>query len=90
MRYKATYRKKGHAYGGGQYTYQGVAEGGGFQDSFGNWWINFTTQQCTFGAVPKEDVTIGAVLSTEQYRDWLTESEEFAGERVSAEMEDRT
>ena len=69
MRYRATYHKKGHAYGGGRYTYQGIAEGGGWSDGLGNWWINFTTEHGSFfGAVPKEDVTIGAVLSTEECR----------------------
>jgi hypothetical protein len=69
MRYKATYHKKGHAYGGGRYTYQGIAEGGGWKDSCGTWWINFTTENGSFfGAVPKEDVTIGAFLSTEECR----------------------
>lgn len=91
MRYRATYRKPHRLYGGGGYTYQGIAEGGGWSDGLGNWWINFTTEHGSFfGAVPKEDVTIGAVLSTEQYREWLTESDEFASERASAEMEDRS
>lgn len=69
MRYKATYYKKGHAFGGGRYTYQGIAEGGGWKDSLGTWWINFTTDSgAFFGAVPMEDVVIGSVLSTEQCR----------------------
>ena len=69
MRYRATYHKKGHAYGGGRYTYQGIAEGGGWKDSLGNWWIQFTEESGVFfGAVPMEDVVVGAFLSTEECR----------------------
>lgn len=69
MRYKATYYKKGHAYGSGRYTYQGIAEGGGWKDSLGNWWISFTEQSGVyFGAVPMEDVVVGSVLSREECR----------------------
>jgi hypothetical protein len=90
MKYRAVYRQPHRLYGSG-YTFRGVAEGAGWTDSFGNWWINFTTDSGVFfGAVLRDYVTIGSVLSTEQYRDWLTESDEFAGERVLAEMEDRS
>jgi hypothetical protein len=69
MRYRATYHKKGHVLGGGAYTYHGIAEGGGWKDGLGQWWINFTTESGVFfGAVPLEDVVVGSVLSTEQCR----------------------
>lgn len=80
MRYLATYHKRGHHLGGGSHTYQGIAEGGGWKDGLGTWWINFTTESGVFfGAVLMEDVVIGRVLSTEECREMASRASSMNG-----------